>query len=215
MNKPKLYYVYDALCGWCYGMSPVMQQLYDTYKDTLDFEVLSGGMIRGSNIKPISGMADYIRQVAPRLQETTGVELTKAYHEQILDKGTYLSNSEPPAIALHILKELHPDKQVPLAGAIQRTHFVDGKDLNEVETYLPVAEQFDMDEATFREKFEDKNYKAKAEEEFAQVQAWGIQGFPAVVLQKDEKYYLLARGYQNYEQLAATIEQVLKQDVSA
>lgn len=209
MLKPKLYYVYDALCGWCYGMSPVMQQLYSNYKTTLDFEVLSGGMIRGSNVKPISGMADYIRQVAPRLEETTGVKLTQNYHQQILDKGTYLTNSEPPAIALHILKEQFPDKQVPLAGAIQQTHFVAGNDLNNIETYLPVAMQFGMPEAEFRQKFEDAAYKAKAEKEFEQVQAWGIQGFPAVVLQKEEKLYLLARGYQPYEQLKATIDKVL------
>ncbi|NEM99487.1 DsbA family protein [Pontibacter burrus] len=212
MKKAKLYYVYDALCGWCYGMSPVMQQVYDTYKDTLELEVLSGGMIRGSNVKPISGMANYIRQVAPRLEETTGVELTKAYHEQILDKGTYISNSEPPAIALHILKEQHPDKQIPLAGAIQKTHFVEGNDLNEVEAYLPVAEQFGMSEADFRSRFEDENYKAKALKEFEQVQAWGIQGFPAVVMQKENKLYLIANGYQPFGQLSATIDKILNEE---
>ena len=214
MEKSKIYYVYDALCGWCYGMRPVMQQLYANYKDTLDFEVLSGGMIRGANVRPISGMADYIRQVAPRLEETTGVQLTKTYHEQILDKGTYLSNSEPPAIALSILKEQAPEQQVPLAGAIQKTHFVEGKDLNEVETYLPVATAFGMAAEDFRAKFEDAAYKAKAEQEFKHVQAWGIQGFPAVVLEKGGKLYLLANGYQPYEQLSATIEQVLEQNKS-
>lgn len=43
--KPILVYCYDAYCGWCYGFSRVIKKIYEEYKDQLDFEVLSGGMI--------------------------------------------------------------------------------------------------------------------------------------------------------------------------
>lgn len=212
MDKLKVYYVQDTLCGWCYGMSPVLSRLF-AEKD-FDFEVLCGGMIRGSNVRPISGMADYIRQAAPRLEETTGVKLTEAYHREILDKGIYMSNSEPPAVAMAILKEQFPEQQVPLAAAIQKQHFVEGKDLNDVETYLPVVQVFGTDEADFRKKFEGKEYLAKARQEFELVENWGISGFPAVVCQAGDKLYLVARGYQPYEQLSAALEQV-RQDALA
>ena len=207
MQRPTFIYVFDTLCGWCYGMSPVIQRLYAEQRQKLDFVVLSGGMIRGANVKPIAGMADYIRQVAPRLEQVTGVALTPTYREQILDKGTYLSNSEPPAIALCILKEQLPEQQVPLAGAIQKLHFEAGRDLNEAETYLPVVAQFGADEQDFLRKFADPAYAQKAQEEFATVAGWGINGFPAVY-QQNEQLYLLARGYQPYEQLLQTLEQV-------
>ncbi|MFW5658939.1 MAG: hypothetical protein ACOCZ8_03040, partial [Bacteroidota bacterium] len=44
-KKPtmKVIYVYDALCGWCYGFSPNIQQLHDEFGDRVDFEVVSGG----------------------------------------------------------------------------------------------------------------------------------------------------------------------------
>lgn len=213
MEKLKIFYVQDALCGWCYGMSPVIARLYGEQQYT--FEVLSGGMIRGSNVRPISGMADYIRQVAPRLEEMTGVEMTEAYHREILDKGTYLSNSEPPAVAMAILKEQFPEQQVPLAAAIQKLHFVAGKDLNEVETYLPVVREFGADEADFKKKFTQKAYLEKARQEFELVEKWGVSGFPAVICQAGEKLYLVARGYQPYEQLNATLQQVQQESAGA
>ncbi|MCX2741306.1 DsbA family protein [Pontibacter anaerobius] len=214
MEKSTLYYVQDALCGWCYGMSPVIRRLFEEHGQDYTFEVLSGGMIRGSNVRPISCMADYIKQVAPRLEETTGMKLTDTYRREILDKGTYMSNSEPPAVAMAILKEQFPGQQVPLAAAIQEQHFVEGKDLNEVETYLPVVHAFGADEADFRKKFESKEYLEKAQQEFELVENWGINGFPAIICQVKEKLYLVARGYQPYEQLTATLERV-QQEASA
>lgn len=50
MKKLTLLYIQDALCGWCYGMSPVMQQLYKEHQQDYNFVVLSGGMVRGSNV---------------------------------------------------------------------------------------------------------------------------------------------------------------------
>lgn len=215
MKKTTIIYVQDALCGWCYGMSPVIQQLYREHQQDYNFVVLSGGMIRGSNVRPISGMADYIRQASKHLEEVTGVKQTKAYHEEILDKGTYVTDSEPPAIALLILKEQFPEQQIPLAAAIQNLHFVQAKDLNEVETYLPVVRQFGASEEGFKKKFADKDYADKAKQEFELVERWGINGFPAVVCETGEKLYLVARGYQNYEQLTQTLARVQEEAAAA
>ena len=211
MKKPKVFYVYDALCGWCYGFGRVMKQFYADYKEQFDFEVISGGMITGDNVRPISGMAEYIRHAMPRLEHVSGVEVGEPYKTGILDKGTYITNSLPPSVALVILKEQAPGEQVPLARAIQHLHFVEGKDLNEVETYLPLAKEYGLAEADFKKKFTDEQYAARAQEEFELVQRWKITGFPAVVLQKGEQLYLVARGYLPYDQLQETVNKVLKE----
>jgi putative protein-disulfide isomerase len=211
MEKPKLIYIYDALCGWCYGFSPVMQKIYDTYQDRLDFEVLSGGMISGHRIQPISGMAAYIRQASALLAEVTGVAPSQKYNSLILDAGTYLSNSLPPAIALIILKEAQPTAQVPMAHAIQCLLYEEGEDLNRVESYLPLAAGYGVGEDDFRQKFEDSAYSEKANAEFNQVKSWGIDGFPAVLGKRGNEFFLLAHGYQPYEQFSEAVAQLLQE----
>jgi putative protein-disulfide isomerase len=57
----KMLYFYDALCGWCYGFSPVMQKTAEVYQDQFEFQVVSGGMISGSRIGPIGTVAPYIK----------------------------------------------------------------------------------------------------------------------------------------------------------
>ncbi len=48
VQRGRIIYVNDALCGWCYGFSPVITAIHEKYKDELDFEVISGGMVTGS-----------------------------------------------------------------------------------------------------------------------------------------------------------------------
>jgi len=209
MEKPTVFYVFDALCGWCYGFGHVIQKFEENYRGQVQTEVLSGGMVTGSRIGPISNMADYIRQTAPRLTEITGVKFGEAYFSEIIDKGTYISNSEPPAIAFSILKEQAADKPVTLAHSLQKLQFVEGHDFNEVETYLPLAATYGIEEATFRHKFASDDYRLKAQQEFQLVNNWGISGFPAVVCQHQDSLYLAANGFTPYEQLTATIDKIL------
>ncbi|KAA3440216.1 DsbA family protein [Rufibacter hautae] len=210
-TKPTLFYISDALCGWCFAMGPQIEKLQAAYADKFHFEVLSGGMILGDRVGPIGNMANYIRQAMPRLNEITGVQMGEAYFTEVLDKGTYISNSEPPAIALSIFKELHPNKQVKYAKAIQDLQFKEGKDFNEVETYLPLAAEAGLSEEQFRERFAEEKYQRQAMGEFAQVQDWGIQGFPSMVAQNGDKLYLVTRGYAKFEDLTPALEQVLAQ----
>ena len=74
MVKPTLIYCYDAYCGWCYGFSSVIKKIEDQYKNKLDFEVLSGGMIPSENAKHISITADYIKNAYSVVEEHTCVK---------------------------------------------------------------------------------------------------------------------------------------------
>jgi len=45
------------------------------------------------------------------------------------------------------------------------------------------------------------------------VAQWGISGFPSVIMAAQKKLYLIAQGYQSFEQLDAAVQQVLVEKV--
>ena len=59
-NEPVIYYIFDGLCGWCYGFAPVVNQLQQELGKKVIFKVISGGMVTGSRVGPIRQMAAYI-----------------------------------------------------------------------------------------------------------------------------------------------------------
>jgi protein-disulfide isomerase-like protein with CxxC motif len=50
---------------------------------------------------------------------------------------------------------------------------------------------------------------AEAQADFDQTKAWGVAGFPALVLQKDAKLHSLASGYTRADTLAANLRDIL------
>ena len=211
-EKPQLVYVFDPMCGWCYAFGNVMEQFQQKHKDEFSFEVVTGGMVVGENQKPLSNMRDYIKGAIPRLEKMTGAKFGEKYLNEILEPGTYISSSEKPSFAFVTFKNFQPENSIVFAHALQKVFFVEGKSLNEDETYIALAKQFGINETEFVKALNSNEAKTAAFNEFELVKTWGISGFPAVVLLKDGKGYMVANGYSELKNLENQINKVLAEN---
>ena len=48
MQTPRLIYFADPMCSWCYGFSPVIAQIRQTFGRALPIEVVMGGLRPGN-----------------------------------------------------------------------------------------------------------------------------------------------------------------------
>lgn len=210
--KQHLIYCYDAYCGWCYGFSPVMKKLAATFKEQLSFEVLSGGMIITEEPRPISVMATYIQTAYKTVEEYTGIQFGQDYLWHIFnpEKSDWFPNSEKPAIALCVFKSYYPEQQVEFASDLQYALNFEGRDLCDDEAYRHLLEKYNIPAEAFYEQLHSEEYKEKAYYEFSLCKQLQVTGYPAVLLQAtDQKFYLLARGFTDYETLHQRVENVL------
>ena len=211
--KPVVIYCYDAYCGWCYGFSSVIKDIWAAYKDRCEFEVLSGGMVLPSKPVHISVTAAYIRDAYQNVQDLTGVKfgddyLWHIYHPELSD---WYPDSLKPAIALCVFKDYHPHLQVPFAADLQHALYAEGRDLCDDEAYRHLLEKYTIPAEEFYRKLHDDNYSENAREEFALVKQLKVTGFPAVYMRTAEtKFYALSAGYTDYTSLNRTISEVLK-----
>lgn len=207
--KPKIIYVYDPLCGWCYGFSPVIRKVEEAYSSVVDFEIVSGGMVTGEREGMIGAKADYILSAIPRLEEYTGVVMGESYKNRLRAKDLYQSSMKP-SIALEVFKSFNAKDAIMFASEMQKAEYIDGDDLQGDDIYKNLIKKYDIDETEFLKRLKSEEYKTKTIEIFATVQDWGITGFPAVVMENKGQYFLIAKGYLPFEDLKATIESVLK-----
>lgn len=209
MQQPTLLYIYDPLCGWCYGFSPVMKQLQETYGDQLTFEVLSGGMVMGDRVGPIGQVAPYISWAYKHVEERCGVTFGEGFLEGVLKPGTAIFSSEKPCIALTVFKIHQPENAVSFAHDLQHAVYHDGKDLTADDTYLALVKPYGIDGQAFVENLNDADFKRKTYGEFKTVQEIGVSGFPTVLLLTERQNYLLARGYTDFEPLNRAIAKIV------
>jgi putative protein-disulfide isomerase len=210
--QPTLYYCYDAYCGWCYGFSPVISRIFAEYRHTMAFEVLSGGMILPATPQPIGVMAEYIQKAYKTVEERTGIRFGEDWLWHIFhpDESDWYPSSEKPAIAMCVFRDYHPEQCVLFAAELQYALHYEGRDLCDDEAYRHLLVKYGIPEAVFYEKLHDPVYKEKAYEEFALVKQLHVTGFPTVFLQvSDTKFYLLSRGYTDYDTLKKSIGEAM------
>ena len=212
MQKPILIYCYDAYCGWCYGFSPIIKKIAEEYSFQLDVEVLSGGMMIGENKMPIEKIGPYIQGAYKRVEEVTGIKFGDDFlwHTANPDKSDWVMNSEKPAIALSILKEIYPERQLEFAGDLQYALNYEGRDLDDVEAYRHLLEKYTISENDFYTKLKSDEYKEKAYYEFALCKQLNVDSYPQVLIQlHSNKFYLITKSFSTYEEVKKGIEKAL------
>lgn len=215
--KKVVYYCYDAYCGWCYGFRPVINKLSAEYASTLEFEVLSGGMIITEKPRHVSLTAPYIQKAYKTVEERTGVKFGEDYLWHIFNpnESDWFPSSEKPAIALCIFKEYFPDLQVQFASDLQFSLHEEGRDLSDDEAYRHLLAKYQLSPEDFYAKLKSAEYKQKAYDEFAVVKQLQVTGYPTVLLQGSAtRFYLVSRGYADYHALQQSLQGCLRQIAS-
>jgi len=211
---PTLYYCYDAYCGWCYGFSPVIRQIFEQYRDRLAFDVLSGGMILPETPQPIGVMAPYIQKAYKTVEEHTGIKFGADWLWHIFhpEESDWYPSSEKPAIAMCVFKEYHPDLAILFAADLQYALHEEGRDLTDDEAYRHLLEKYEIPEQEFYTRLRSATYRERAYEEFALVKQLKVTGFPTLFLQVSaSRLYLLSRGYTDLASLQASIGRALEE----
>ena len=167
--KPVLIYCYDAYCGWCYGFSKVIQQVALEFKDRIETEVLSGGMVLPEKPVHISATAGYIQNSYKNVEELTGATFGTDYlwHINNFEDSDWYPHSEKPAIALCIFKEFYPDRSIEFAADLQYALHYEGRDLTDDEAYRHLLEKYSIHPEIFYERLKSEEYKEKAYYEFS------------------------------------------------
>jgi putative protein-disulfide isomerase len=213
--KPKIIYCYDAYCGWCYGFSPVIKELWLKNREQFDFETISGGMIPVEATKHIGAIAEYIQGAYQTVEQMTGVKFGKDYLWHIFnpDDSDWFPNSEMAAIAMAIFRELYPDQTIAFASDLQYALYEEGRDLTDKEAYRHLLEKYSIDAEVFYQKLGSETYKEKAYYDFSLIKQLRVNGFPTVFLQLDEsKLYMISRGFSTLEAVEERMNKILAEN---
>jgi len=211
LKKNTLITVFDPLCGWCYGFGPILIQLEKKYKDRLSFDVISGGMITGTRIGPLSNMAGFISNAYKTVEMHTGIKFGVGFIDKALKEGKATFSSLEPAKVLTIFRQFHPDKVVGFSHEIQKLIYSEGIDPIQYSAYLPLFESYGLDKKDILPLIASKEMEQETINEFGLAHRWKISGFPACLIQQaDGKAIGLSNGYVSYPELEKKIQPFLK-----
>lgn len=206
----KVLYIYDALCGWCYAFRPVIKKLYLGFREQVDFEVISGGMITGNRVGEPGQIPVQLREVCTVVERTTKVDFGSRFKREMLMDGKVVFDSFPPSKALTVIKDLRPDLSVDFCQAIQDAIYGKGKDPSDEELYPELAQSLGVSSSDFRILWSSFDYDVRTKEDFILTRLLGVRRFPALYFENSGSYRPLTRGYASYEVLAEKVYRILE-----
>jgi putative protein-disulfide isomerase len=182
-----LHYIYDPLCGWCYGAKP----LVEAAQQVLPVIAHAGGMMSGANRQPVSPqLRNYVMPHDRRIAEYTGQPFGEAYFDGLLRDHSAVFDSTPP-IAAVMAAEAIDGGGLRLLGRLQAAHYVEGRRIADSAVLLELAIQMGYAQEDFHVALEsvDSEEHIKASRQFlAQL---GGQGFPTIALEQNGKFQLI------------------------
>ena len=188
MNKT-LYYLFDPLCGWCYGAGEVVATLNNT--PGVQLHLLPSGLFSGEGARPMDDdFANYAWSNDQRIERLTGQRFTDHYRSEVLTDRRQMFDSGPATVAL-----TSPDCELPALKAIQTARYVKGEDITQLSTLANVLRSLGLEQAAARISPPDDELLAANRARVANAQAllgqFGARGVPAFVLETGPQRRLL------------------------
>lgn len=212
-TRPSFYYVYDALCGWCYGFSPVMKSFFEKHRDEFEFKVVSGGMVMGERSGPIGKVASYIKTAHKQVEDRAGVKFGDQFLNGLLEDGTANFSSLQPAIAMAAFRTFKPEEQIPFAHAIQSMIYFDGFGPDDIQRYGEIATEFGVEQSEFNAAMGNEDLIKDAFADFDIARKLDVQGFPSAFIHRGETFYMVVHGYCEESLLERRVQKVMETPV--
>ena len=203
MVEPHLIYFADPMCSWCYGFSPVIEQVRQAYGRALPIRVIMGGLRPGTD-KPMTDKAKTdIAGHWHHVHEASGLPFDPA----VLDRKGFIYDTDPAARAVVVVRRQSEELALRYLGAAQRAFYAENRDVTSGEVLADLAADFGLDRSAFLVDWSSETAKQETWRDYATSQRAGVTGFPTLVGGPNDQgvYVVVTRGYAPPEQVLAVL----------
>jgi len=185
MHTTTLHYIYDPLCGWCYGAAPLVKAA----REVINVRPHGGGMMTGARRQAVTPqLRDFVKPHDARIAQLSGQRFGEGYRDGLLRDTNAVFDSEPPTAAM-LAAEAIAGRGLDVLAQLQIAHYVEGHRIAERAVLIEVSATLGLDPDRFAEaldRLSGEAVQAHINETRAFMAQVGAQGFPTFVLETRE-----------------------------
>lgn len=196
------WYFADPMCSWCWGFTPVVSAIKESYADQFKIALMLGGLRPGTT-QPMSVKdRDEILHHWHQVHERTGQAFA---FDGAMPEG-FVYDTEPASRAVITVAGIDPEQTFDFFKTVQAAFYTEAQDVTRSETLARLAERHGIETPRFLQEFESAEVRRKLGIHFQQTREAGVRGFPTVALQDREGFKLLTNGYRSFDELRPDID---------
>jgi putative protein-disulfide isomerase len=212
MVSPHLIYFADPMCSWCYGFSPVVEDIRRAFGRALPIRLIMGGLRPGTDQPMTEAAKSELAGHWTHVTEATGLPFDRG----ALDRPGFLYDTDPAARAVVVVRRDSEERAVSYLGRLQRAFYAEAQDITSGEVLADLAAELGGDRASFLEQWSSEEAKAETWRDYATSQRAGVTGFPTLVAGPNEQgaFGVVTRGYAPSEPVVATLQEWISRTVA-
>lgn len=185
MSTPtEITYLFDPLCGWCYGAFPKLAVLART--PNVDLKLAPTGLFSGPGARPMDAdFAAYAWANDQRISALTGQKFSQTYREKVLGAHGSLFDSGPATLALTAVAIVAPERELQSLQAIQVSRYVDGWDVTSLAVLAGIVAGLGLRDVSARIASPDTELREMTNARVAvahrDMRTFGARGVPALL----------------------------------
>ena len=178
-------YLFDPLCGWCYGASAMLGQL--VARQDFAIELIASGLFAGDGARPMDdNFAAYAWTSDQRISRLSGQPFSEAYRQNVLGDRSRLFDSGPSTLALTAVALAAPNRVFEALEAIQHARYVEGRDTTDIPVLSAVLRALNLPEIAYRLENPDDvlmaAYRTRLDAARVEMRRFGVNGVPALIV---------------------------------
>lgn len=196
ITQRELLYFADPMCSWCWGFTPVLEQVLAILPSNVGARIFVGGLAIGIK-QPLSEQGK--REILGHWQQVSKVSDQK-FDYAFFERDGFVYNSELPSYATVAVRNANLDAFY-FFKALQQAFYQTNRDITREDVLCEIAFSTGLDTVSFREKLSSTETMEDAHKDFELTKKLGIQGFPTLLGMANNEIQLLAQGYQSFDVL--------------
>ena len=208
MTTPHLIYFSDPMCSWCYGFSPVMEEIRREFGPALPIRVVMGGLRPGTDTPMTPEAKLEIADHWTHVHDATGLP----FDGSGMARPGFAYDTDPAARAVVVARRDGEELAAAYLARAQRAFYGEGRDVTTAEVLADIAEELGLDRAPFLSSWASEAAKVETWRDYAISQRAGVTGFPTLVAgpNEDGVYGVVTRGYASGEQVVTILREWLE-----
>jgi putative protein-disulfide isomerase len=192
---PTVVYANDPLCGWCFAIGPSLNEARVNLGHDVQWRIECGGLVTGERVRPISFDREYLVAGFAQVKSASGRVTGERYWSEVVEPGTWVSDSEPVCRAVLLVQQLRPELAINFSHSLTDAFYLDGRIPDDPETLGFIAEQYGLGAEEFLSAWQSPEAINMTRHAFARARQLGVTTYPSLFLEVNSVLQPILSGF--------------------
>jgi len=182
------------MCSWCWGFRPVWELIRQNLPDNLQVKNILGGLAPDSDVPmPIAMQRDiesYWRKIQKHIPGTE-------FNFDFWKKCEPRRSTYPACRAVIAARKQSLNAELAMIKAIQNAYYLQAKNPSIEAVLVDLAVSLRLDKEQFIADINSQEIQKELDQEISFSRQIGSQGFPSLIVKRDQEYRIVPLDYNN------------------